>query len=123
MFLQKMLKNEGRAGTPLSGTISSATAQGYLPQYRGSAAASLAPNEYVSHKSASAKVTSSQSENRPINQDRYERNGTPAPEPMSATEYLRYVSTKGYETEKATIDAGWNSNTTAFGPVQAGEEW
>ncbi|KAH7346504.1 hypothetical protein BKA65DRAFT_278292 [Rhexocercosporidium sp. MPI-PUGE-AT-0058] len=123
MFLQKMLKNEGRAGTPLSGTISSATAQGYLPQYRGSAAASLAPADYVPYKSASAKVTNLQSENRPISQDRYERNGTPAPESMSATEYLRYVSAKGYETEKATIDAGWNSNTTARGPVQAGEEW
>ena len=31
------------AAPALSGAISSATAQGYLPQYRGSAAASLAP--------------------------------------------------------------------------------
>ncbi|CZS92754.1 uncharacterized protein RAG0_03271 [Rhynchosporium agropyri] len=123
MFLQKMLRNEGRASTPSSGTISSATAQGYLPQYRGSAAASLAPAEYVPYKSASSTATSSQSDNRPLGQGKNDRHGNPAPDSMSATEYLRYVSAKAYETEKSTIDRGWNPNTTAFGPVLAGEEW
>lgn len=47
-FLHGMLSptlNYGLAAsaTPLSGTMSSATAQGYLPQYPGAAAASLAP--------------------------------------------------------------------------------
>ncbi|KAL2069633.1 hypothetical protein VTL71DRAFT_14312 [Oculimacula yallundae] len=123
MFLQKMLKNEGRAGTALSGTISSTTAQGCLPQYRGTAAASLAPAEYVPYKAAPSTATNSQAENRPVDQDKYDRHSNPASDTMSATEYLRYVSAKAYETEKSIIDRGWNANTTAFGPVRAGEEW
>lgn len=121
MFLQQMLKNEGQAGTPLMGTVSSATAQGFLPQYRGSAAASLAPAEYVPYKSASSKSTNSQTENRPLNQDKYERSGFPAPQ--TAQEYLRQISDQLHETEKGNIDQGWNPNTTRTGPVRPGEEW
>merc|ERR1712093_172729 len=118
VFLQQMLKNEGRAGTPLMGTVSSATAQGFLPQYRGSAVASLAPAEFVPYKSASSKSTNSQAENRPVNQDKYERNGVSAPQ--TAEEYLRQISEQLQETEKSTIDQGWNSNTTRTGPVRPG---
>ncbi|KAK0120077.1 hypothetical protein ONS95_011490 [Cadophora gregata] len=121
IFLQQMLKNEGRAGTPLMGTISSATAQGFLPQYRGSAAASLTPAEYIPYKSASTKATNSQAENRPFNQDKNERHGVPGPQTAEA--YLRQISEQLQETEKSTLDQGWNPNTTRTGPVRPGEEW
>ncbi|PBP20752.1 hypothetical protein BUE80_DR008283 [Diplocarpon rosae] len=125
-FLQTMLKNACQVpivGTPLSGTISSATAQGYLPQYGGSAAASLAPAE--SGKISTSGVTSSmvgkfQSENRPFNQQRNNR----APDTMNAEGYLRYITNKGITQDDLKIlEQGWNPYTTRTGPTGPGEEW
>ncbi|CAL3962689.1 unnamed protein product [Diplocarpon coronariae] len=125
-FLQTMLKNACQApiiGTPLSGTISSATAQGYLPPYGGSAATSLAPAE--SGKISASVVTSSmaanlQSENRPFNQQRNSR----APDTMNAEGYLRYITNKGISQDDLKIlEQGWNPYTTRTGPTGPGEEW
>ncbi|KAI1000391.1 hypothetical protein K3495_g7804 [Podosphaera aphanis] len=52
LFLQNMLKNPPLAplmGSALSGAITSTPAWGYLPQYQGSAVASLAPSKLSSH--------------------------------------------------------------------------
>ncbi len=113
-------------GSALSGTVSAATAQGYLPQYRGSAAASLAPADNgntSASNGASSTVANFQSENRPINQDKHQRNSRLI-EPMGAEGYLRYVSAKDISQEdRKILEQGWNPNTTATGPVRPGEEW
>ncbi|TAQ88604.1 hypothetical protein B7494_g3068 [Chlorociboria aeruginascens] len=111
MFLQNMLRNTApMAATALSGEVSSATAQGYLPQYRGTAAASLAPAmisnaEHDLHRVAAdqgkgfsdnlaslglAKVLS---ENHPLGQKAL----TPrhfSPETMGAEAYMRFLALK-----------------------------
>ncbi|EKD16742.1 uncharacterized protein L3040_001481 [Drepanopeziza brunnea f. sp. 'multigermtubi'] len=116
-FLQSMLRKVTQApiiGTPVSGTVSSATAQGYLPQYRGAAAASLAPAE-GSKVSSIASSMASNYENRPLGQ----RNSRGA-DTMTAENYLRYVTQKGISQEDLKV---LNPSTTGMGPVRPGEEW
>jgi hypothetical protein len=123
----------------LSGAVSSATAQGYLPLYRGAAAASLAPaalggtagierdRERLTMKVDQANgtvplvVSSFLAENRPLNGDRSPRLTRPSPDTMGAEGYMRYLSQKADEDQKI-IEQGWNSNTTATGPVM-GSDW
>jgi len=140
-----MLKNSTQSqmtGPALSGTISSATAQGYLPQYRGSAAASLAPamvnlpvgereserstaKPELAHDSAagvgSFNAATFLPENRPMARNRLQR-PTPAPaESMGAEEYMRYLSQKD-EIDKKGLEKKWNTEDSGTGPV-SGSDW
>jgi hypothetical protein len=137
-----MLKNTPQvtmAGTAVSGTVSSATAQGYLPQYRGSAAASLAPTILnigaerdvdqattkvepwkESNITGPLVVSSILSENHPLKRERSHRAIRPSPD-GGAEAYLRFLSPKPEQNE-TIIEQGWNANTTATGPVM-GSDW
>jgi hypothetical protein len=147
-----MLRNAVTKPAPaLSGPVSSATAQGYLPLYRGSAAASLAPamltmntlereDEPVGTKAEQARILVDNAikatlgtvvplkaenflpENRPTNRDRPHRPILASPETMGAEGYMRYLSQKA-EDDKKILEQGWNANTTAKGPVATGSEW
>jgi len=130
-----MLRNSTQAtmaAPALSGMVSPATAQGYLPQYHGAAAASLAPaalNVTATEQNTerhSMKMDMSSGiapliaanflpENRPLNRDRPESGTT------GAEGYMRYISQKANEDQKI-IKQGWNANTTATGPVM-GSDW
>ena len=114
----------------LSGMVSSTTAHGYLPVYRGSAAASLTPT-MADHKINSTNTSngiphhvaaSPLPENRPLNVDG--RSGVleqASSESMGAEAYMRYLSNKA-NNEQKIIDPGWNANTNATGPVM-GSDW
>jgi hypothetical protein len=139
LFLHNMLRNTAQIAmaAPALGTVSSATAQGYLPQYRGSAAASLAPAMFHSpgrdgeHQTSKVEQPPSSidsiapliasnflPENRPLNRDR----SPVRPSDTLGTEaYKRYLSRKA-DGDKKVIEQGWNANTTATGPVM-GSDW
>jgi hypothetical protein len=144
MFLQNMLRNTPRSAmaAPALRTVSSATAQGYLPQYRGSAAASLVPamlsnyspgrdGEYASLKleqpghSGDGTVTVPGSdfltENRPLHWDPSPHAIRPASDTPRAEQYMRYLAQKA-DQDKRAIEHGWNAATTATGPVM-GSNW
>ena len=139
-----MLKNTAQAAmcAPASGMLSSATAQGYLPQYRGSATASLAPamptppttkcdserstlkveNLRLSMEDVAPLVAANfLPENRPLTRDRSSRPMRASAESMDAEGYMRYLSQKADE-DKRIIEQGWNSNTTGTSPVM-GSDW
>jgi hypothetical protein len=136
-----MLRNSiqaSMAAPALSGTVSSATAQGYLPQYSGAAAASLAPSAFnVTAQDRDADRSTMKPEqllgvvpliaanflpeNRPLNRDRSPRPIRPSPDTMGAEGYMRYISQKDDE-DKKILEQGWNANTTATGPVM-GSDW
>jgi len=110
----------------LSGMVSSTTAQGYLPVYRGSAVASLAPG-FIEQKLSTAGTApliaaNFLPENRPLHLD--DRARVPiktSPETMGAEGYMRYLTNKA-ENDQKIIESGWNSNTNATGPVM-GSDW
>lgn len=106
---------EARSSTsmaaPLSGTITSATARGLLPQYRGTATASLAPNSGSPDKSGSDNLSSRlfarfsstsdlqdqhatprQVRGMPVGDE--ENRAAPAPSRLAAAEYLRSLQMK-----------------------------
>ncbi|EPE25631.1 hypothetical protein GLAREA_01543 [Glarea lozoyensis ATCC 20868] len=131
-FLQNMLKTPGQAskamtGFAVSGTISSATAAGYLPQYRGSAVASLAPTisnvvaqrdvEGLQNKPQILREHSTSSsfstENRPFNQSVAHDNLN-----HSAEGYLRSLARKA-DDDKKTAEQGWNANSSGLGTGMA----
>lgn len=134
-----MLRNTATMSAPaLSNGVTSATAQGYLPQYRGSAAASLSPaflnvassereaigssakNEQSRDINASVGRTSTAtllSENRPFNHDPPTLH--PVPSSMDAEAYMRFVQ-KRAEEELPLL--GWNHSTTGTGPIM-GSDW
>jgi hypothetical protein len=138
-----MLKKQttmAMSGPVLSGAVSSATATGYLPQYRGSAAASLAPtivnvsgaerelerpaskfglSKEFTDNPAQLNPVNFLPENRPLSRD--ERSTRPSPEHLGAEGYMRYISQKAADDKKA-IERGWNSNTTGTGPIM-GSDW
>jgi hypothetical protein len=145
LFLQNMLKNTDQTqmtSPALSGAISSATAQGYLPQYRGSAAASLAPaivnfttgerdgertmaKADVTHDSATGVAPGHAAnflpENRPLSGNRLQR-PTPSPtENMGAEEYMRYLTQKD-ELDKKLLEKQWNADESGTGPI-SGSDW
>jgi len=123
------------ASPPLLGSITSATAQGYLPQYRGSAAASLSPTilnvagfdrglGHSSSKIESPRVVDGSgvrvlSENRPLS--RAIPIVRPPPESMDAEAYMRYLTQKAADDQQIK-EHGWNTNTTGTGPV-IGPDW
>lgn len=127
---------------PALRTVSSATAQGYLPQYRGSAAASLAPamlsipgsELYGEHadlkfdppnQSTSGGVPATPpsllSENRPLKHVRSSRAARPTGDALDAEGYMRYLSQKADE-DKRSLESGWNANTTGTSPAM-GSNW
>jgi len=122
-----MLKNTALAimsapAPALSGMVSSTTAQGYLPIYRGSAAASLSPTNgsdgALSHISVNLLP-----ENRPLtleDQPHVSKKKN-SPETMGAEAYMRYLSNKA-DSDQKIIESGWNANTDATGPVM-GSDW
>ena len=139
------------AAPAVSGSISSATAQGYLPSHRGSAAASLAPTIFntltmLERKDESGTLTIDHikinadgkfevstegvapliaanflPENRPLDRDRPRRPVHASVETLGAEGYLRYLTQKA-EGDKKIAEEGWNSNTTGTGPVM-GSDW
>lgn len=131
-----MLRNSAQTtmvAPALSGTISATTAQGYLPQYRGAAAASLAPSALsVTADDRTGERSSMKPEplngfgpllaanllpeNRPLN-----RAVRPSPDFVGAEGYMRYLSQKANE-DKKIVEQGWNAKTTATGPVM-GSDW
>lgn len=132
-LLQNMLRNTHLAvmsapAPALSGMVSSTTAQGYLPIYRGSAAASLSPT-MGDHKANGTMgvphhvAASFLPENRPLNPD--DRPGLlhkrTSSENMGAEAYMRYLTNKA-DNDQRIIDSGWNTNTSATGPVM-GSDW
>ncbi|KAF8862169.1 hypothetical protein BDZ45DRAFT_799288 [Acephala macrosclerotiorum] len=137
LFLQGILKNDApMVGSALSGTISSATAQGYLPPYRGSAAASFTPTVMNSQNpglgadnmgakhggklfTGPAPAMAFLSENVPFNSERYPRSIIP---PQNAEAYMRYLALKKNEDNKQVGEQGWNANTTGTGSVN-GSNW
>ena len=125
------------AAPALSGTVSSATAQGYLPQYRGSAAASLTPAMFLNPASdsdsghliakrdgrkeynnngAQLVPASFLPENYALNRGEILRSET-----MGAEAYMRYITRKADDDPKM-VDQGWNSSTTGTGPIM-GSNW
>ena len=121
----------------LLGGVTSATAKGYLPQYRGSAAASLSPailnvagldrgQDSSTSKIDSPKVANGSSfgvralsENRPLS--RAIPIVRPPPDSMDAEDYMRYLSQKAAD-DQFVKEHGWNTNTTGTGPVN-GADW
>jgi hypothetical protein len=128
-FLQNMLKTPGQptklmTGFAVSGTVSSATAAGFLPQYRGSAAASLAPtiSNVVAQRDIEGAFTKPRTlrensatstligENRPLHP-------TAGPEDTSngAASYLRSIVRKT-DDDKMMIEQGWDKSAIGLGP-------
>lgn len=124
--------SKSMTGSVLSGAVSSATAIGYLPQYRGSAAASLAPTILnvlaIEHElerplskadlsmenaSGSAPFAPANylSENRPLSQDRSQHSAHPSPD--SAEGYMRFLAQKADEEKKVSESY---VNTAGSGP-------
>jgi hypothetical protein len=135
-----MLKNTTQTqmtSQALSGAISSATAQGYLPQYRGSAAASLAPamvnfatgerdNERSMTKMNDSGVAPNLSanllaESRPMNVNRPQRPMLPCAETMGAEDYMRYLTQKDVA-ENKPVEKKWNPENSGTGPI-SGSDW
>jgi hypothetical protein len=149
-----MLRNTAAAtmaAPAVSGAISSATAKGYLPQYRGSAIASLAPAMLtimttlertdengvakVDHIKISADGNFEVStdgvvplvaanflpENRPLDRDRPHRPIRASIETLGAEGYMHYLTQKA-EDDKKILEEGWNSNTIGTGPIM-GSDW
>ena len=129
-------------GTTLSGTVSSATAQGYLPQYRGSAAASLAPTvlnipsaERDSERSTTKVDTAKDTlfgltsftaanflpENRPLSRDRTQRPIAASADALDAEGYLRTVGRMGDDNNIEDVEQGWSGKTSGSGPVMSSE--
>ncbi|PMD35247.1 hypothetical protein L207DRAFT_109635 [Hyaloscypha variabilis F] len=148
LFLQNMLKNSTQthmASPALSGAVSSATAQGYLPQYRGSAAASLAPamvNYSTSERDSERSMAKSEltydnaiggasilaanflPENRPLNVNRLQRPTPPPVETMGAEEYMRYLTERD-EADKKLFEKHYKNtdgSQSGTGPVP-GSDW
>ena len=143
VFLQNMLKSTAQFGisAPASRTLSSATAQGYLPQYRGFAAASLVPamlniSNYERdgrHKSPKTEQQSHSldgiipvttpsvlSENSPLNCGRSPQPAQPMSNSLDAEGYLRYLTQKAED--KRITEQRWDVNTTGIRPV-IGPDW
>lgn len=128
------------SGPALSGGVSSAIAHGYLPHYRGTAAAALSPAllnvagierdlDHDTMKTESPKdvngasphnnAANNLSENRPLS--RAIPIVRPAPETMDAEGYMRYLTQKA-DDDKKVSELGWNPNTTGKGPIM-GSDW
>lgn len=121
VFLQNMLKNVSQSGPVLSGSITPTIAQGFLPQYRGSAAASLTPtmmNNTVADRDLSYSQSGSESvndmgkatvafmhtdvlaENRPPQMSRRSYQVTGGSEDSGAQEYMRHIAQKDDKNKK-----------------------
>ncbi|RDW72123.1 hypothetical protein BP5796_08157 [Coleophoma crateriformis] len=129
-FLQNILRNTAKAAPALSGTVSATTAEGFLPQYRGSAAASLAPTMNTSpngrtelrevEKDVTTHVTSkTKSENLPL--DNIHPFRPAPPEAMGAEDYMRYVTAKD-DGDKKNKEGAYGAKMPALGPIM-GSEW
>jgi len=111
----------------LSGKVSSTTAQGYLPIYRGSAAASLSPTmtDYKANSNNEAPgllAAKTLPENQPLNVDGRSRVSIKtSTESIGAQTYMRYLANKA-DNDQKIIESGWNANTNATGPVM-GSDW
>lgn len=130
-----MLKNaeatQPMTGSVLSGTVSAATASGYLPHYHGSAAASLAPsNSNKSKTKQPIEFRSSQgdlsenavrpgadllAENRHVTATHAQRANHIPMGSMGAEGYLLLLSQKAKKDKKSAEDR-WSANTTNARP-------
>jgi hypothetical protein len=98
-----------------TGALSSTIAHGYLPQYSGFAAASLAPSTHnnMGRTGRSGSHSSGRVENQPLPRN------LPHKGLASAAEHLKNVKGK----EKEIVDHGFNPNTEGVGPVYGGSDW
>lgn len=107
-------------GSAVSGKVSSATATGYLPLYRGTAVASLAPTISNSSSERDTDPTvkpqlsrdstfSSIGDNAPSRSESLE-------DLTSAEGYMRYLAQKGTDSKKLA-EQEWNPTTNATGPA------
>jgi hypothetical protein len=139
LFLQNMLKNTSQSplvGTALSGAITSTTAQGYLPLYRGSATASLAPS-MLNHAIAecdsqipyeflkdngltSLTPIDALAENRPPHTGRSQAQIQITSDASGAQGYMRYVTQKD-DMNKKNITQAPNAETSATGTSRRSE--
>jgi hypothetical protein len=119
-----MLKNAPRTVTAAPmGALSSAIAHGYLPQYGGFAAASLAPS--ISNGSLSSlpfknartgrlgHCSSGLVENQPLPQNPHHQDLTIVAEHLN----------KFKENKTETVNHGFNSIAEGIGPVCGGSDW
>lgn len=105
-----MLRNSSRTTmAAATGALSSATAQGYLPQYGGAAAALLTPGP----TNLSGPPLPTLVENQPLSHHSTLQSGS------SANKLLKKVKGK----EKEIPDPDFNPDTEGVGPVNRGEEW
>ncbi|KAG9245542.1 hypothetical protein BJ878DRAFT_574796 [Calycina marina] len=106
LLLQNMLRNTAMAAlaaTAPSLKVQSTTAQGYLPAYRGSAAASLSSPTFPENNPP--RVASSSDLSR-----------------GGAEDYMRYIAGKTDHDQNSTAGGGWNESTDAIGPI-IGSDW
>ncbi|KAI9744867.1 MAG: hypothetical protein M1818_001792 [Claussenomyces sp. TS43310] len=135
-FLQGILKNTPRQSmaAPVTGTLSSTTAHGYLPLYTGQAAAALAPSRATGSPASPAlhrrdiddhdnkgsrpqSMQSRRSENFPPAPSSAQKRGFP-----NATDLLRRLSRVQRDHQEVAKEP-WNTLTTGIGPVAPGAEW
>ena len=148
-----MLRNAAAtiASPDLSGAVSSSTAQGCLPQYRGTAAASLAPamfttttlegeDESAGMKVDQLKVSTDGNGNLKASMEGVvpliAANFLPENRPLNRDRPRRPIrasvetmGAEGYmrylsqkaEDDKKILEQGWNSNTTGTGPVMSSD--
>jgi hypothetical protein len=126
LFLQNMLKStampaKAMTSQVVSGTVSAATATGFLPQYRGSAAASLAPaisnmlsngpesDEYPVSKADNLKDSMNVPALLPGHRQlsRAQPTINPSPNKLGAEGYMRFLAQKA-DDDKKIIEQGWN---------------
>ena len=124
------------SGPALSGRVSSATAHGYLPQYRGSANSSLSPaiqNGAAGEHDVTYQASKVAIHHEPIGPVSYNVAKGPENLPLSraipivrpsidsldAEGYMRYLQTKTAEDQKLQI---WDPSNAGTGPV-VGSDW
>lgn len=125
---------------PALRTVSSATAHGFLPLYRGSAAASLAPAmlivpgaERISNRHSlkidqqgrsgegRAAFSGIMNENQPLKANQSPGPLQPTRDALDAEGYMRYLTQRADE-ERRITEHGWNAN--ASGSTHApGSNW
>lgn len=108
-------------GLAVSGKVSSATATGYLPLYRGTAVASLAPTISNSSSERDTETTIKPHLSRDSTFSSIGENSAPSRSESlenltSAEGYMRYLTQKGPDGKKLA-EQEWNPTTSATGPA------
>jgi hypothetical protein len=116
-------------GVALTGTLSSTTAQGYLPQYHGSAAVSLGPPATVNSLQAPMPIQAdAETDIRPgsTNSQRTENRPPPRMSPLtknpaSATDLLRRLAR--LQQDQNQQEDEWGTKPDGIGPIFGDSDW